>query len=386
MIGHDDGKRRQEGLLLSVLALAVLTVLSLYRGFGMVNDWKYTHFLFSYQDEFLKRSLVGELMRHLVGPVTYDAVVVCSVIALATLSVLLFYVCVRPALKKPMPRGGFLFAAVALSSPATLQHFAFDLGRFDVFNLLLAVASLLAIHGLSRMAAALVVCVLLAISLLIHEGVFFMYMPLVVGYWFYRDRARSALWLQGTYVVLAFLMTFVISRWGQVTLYSLDHHLALLTERFGDRVVAISVQVLHEGGVIQNIRRTYYLGVSMERLWHHLLMFVLLAPVLFMLFQATRAVLGQREPRAWLVLLAALSPLALYPLGHDHFRWWALALTNLFVALAMLGITREGMRTAIARTFERYWLLGWVAIGLALITGPLGVTESFKGPASLWMP
>ena len=150
--------------------------------------------------------------------------------------------------------------------------------------------------------------------------------------------------------------------------------------------MAISVQVLHEGGAIQNIRRTYYLGVSMERLWHHLLMFALLAPVLFMLFQATRAVLGQREPRAWLVLLAALSPLALYPLGHDHFRWWALALTNMFVALAMLGITREGMRTAIARTFERYWLLGWVAIGLALITGPLGVTTSFKGPVSLWMP
>ncbi len=358
--------------------LAALTLLAFYRGLGFVNDWKFTHFLFDYDDEFLKRALVGELFRWVFEHTTYELVNVVAHATLGLLTLVLFFLFSRPWLQDRSNTGAFLFAAVALSSPVTIQHFAFDVGRFDHFNLLLTIVSLLALRVLGTTAGSLVVVSLLLTSLLIHEASFLMYVPLVLAYWHFRDSSLRATVFQVIVFLVLLGATYAISNFGTATVYSLSEHVRNLQQQYGERVVEISVKVLHDASLIENMKRTYYLGVNVARLWEHVALFTFLSPLLFLLYRISEIAFRARDFRLMLLFLSALSPLALYPLGHDHFRWWSLAMTNLMLVVSLILLDRQDLKAKITEIFSRYRFICLLAIFAALAVGPLGITSSFE--------
>jgi hypothetical protein len=67
--------------------------------------------------------------------------------------------------------------------------------------------------------------------------------------------------------------------------------------------------------------------------------------------------------------------LVLYPLGIDHFRWWALSLTNLFIITSFLMLSEKAFLESVFKFIEEHKRL---VIGISvfgLLTGPIGITS-----------
>ena len=69
-------------------------------------------------------------------------------------------------------------------SPLTLQHFIFEIGRFEIINILITLLSFLIIEKFHKNTFLVLIFIfpLLNFMLLIHEGSFFMYIPMIFGF------------------------------------------------------------------------------------------------------------------------------------------------------------------------------------------------------------
>lgn len=168
------------------LLFLVLLMMIFGRSYMEISDWKVTHWLFNYDEEFVKRRLAGETVRLPGIEVNRQNVLVISYVFLLVAFCALTYIFYRPIARDRENTGLWLFF-FAVSSPATFQHFIFDAGRLDIFCLLLALASLQAIDRLQGAPVILAVFLLMGLAILIHEAAFFMYVPMVLAYWLYRD-------------------------------------------------------------------------------------------------------------------------------------------------------------------------------------------------------
>lgn len=357
------------------LAASALLALLFWRADNYVSDWKFTHFLFNYEFEFVKRGLIGEALRML-GWVNYDTVVMLSYAVVLLLAVLLSVIWLRPFRQSQQRLGLGLFALVAMTSPMSIQHLVYDLGRYDVYIALLSLLAILALPFTRGWGAAILVVACLVPAILIHEAVFFIYAPLVFCYWYWCEPEHRALPEKVAAFLLVFGLTFWVSTQGLVTKMDYSQHLQLLQSSHGERVIEPSLQVLHKGGLAENMAMTLKSAIKPLRIVHHGIMLLLLAPLFYWFWLVFKQLKPQLNLASGLLLLAAVSPLALYPIGHDHFRWWSLAACNLFVALALL-MQQAGPRDAIAELMVAKQRLVWVIVASALVLGPLAITSSF---------
>lgn len=367
----------------NLFVFLVLIPILYFRAEGGVGNWKYTHYLFNYEDEFMKRGFVGEVLRILFDSTTYEVVTSVAYTFLIILVALLFFAYVRSYMLKG-EKGALIFAIVAVTSPATIQHFIYDVGRLDIYMVLLTVLCLFAVQATYGFATFIIVSLLLAISILVHEASLFICLPPVLAYWYFRDSSQKAVVLQALSFAALFVTTYLVSTKGLVTLYGMEEHLQMLREQYGDRVVPSSLNVVHYGGVRENIERTLGVALSIPYAYNHAVMLVVLSPLLFLIVQFVRELLDSREFKAVLLVLAAFSPLALYPLGHDHYRWWSIALTNFFLVLSFAAVDRECVSSAVFGVLERYRYVALLIAVVGLVVGPLGVMNSFDLAGQAW--
>ena len=100
-------------------------------------------------------------------------------------------------------------------------------------------------------------------------------------------------------------------------------------------------------------------------------------PFFYLIYKLYLSVKSQLNFRIGFILLSALSPLALYPLGYDHFRWWSLAITNFIISIFFIILQDNIIRDNVLSFFEdREKLIAFVVF-IGFISGPLGVIESF---------
>ena len=153
----------------------------------VLSSFKFTHFLFNYESEFVKRGFIGEVFRLLGFEMNYQLASIVSY-ALFILFTVVFLFIITSAFKDSlMTTGAWLFIFMAAIHSATIQHFYVDPGRFDAFAFLIAVLSIYLIARFSTITSFLLVPVLIILMLLIHEGAFFLYVPLILGFWLYRS-------------------------------------------------------------------------------------------------------------------------------------------------------------------------------------------------------
>lgn len=348
-----------------------------------VNRGVLTIWTFTYEHGFLKRALVGDAMARVFGAPSEALVTVLSgIIAVAAAAALLRWFA-GPALRDGSV-GAWLFALVAASHSATLSNVFYDLGRFDHIGLLILLGCLTSLaHGTPGLRLALVP-VACAVGLLVHEAFALMFVPLIFAAWEYEEgRARRG----ARVVCLAGLaaFTWVIGTYGRMTELPMDEYIRHLDARQSISIVEGSVFVLYSdfqqsvSGTVGTIWDTWYLV-------NHVGMLVLLLPSFIFLWRlghrvaAKEGVLGRP---AKLVLAAAFTPLLLYPLGWDSSRWWAISLTNLFIALSYLWM-RDGSTRALEAAIERKPVLVAAVLGLSLVAGPLGVVEPFPLFEGFW--
>lgn len=358
-------------------------------GTSYLIDWNYTQLLFTYDGGFIKRGLLGEVLSYWPGRLSYTVVSLVSYALLGLFVVAFVAVFVRVWRAARGRSGALWLMLLAVSSPATLGHFAEDVGRVDIVVLMLAIGLLLGLCRLGhvrRGASATLVLTVNGLAILIHEAAFFMIMPLTLAWWRCQDATRiGAAWQLACLGALTTL-TYLVSTRGGYTAQPLAEHFAELQGVYGTHVARGSLSVLHHTGLMENMRHTLTEGFRPARLMHHGVLAAVLLPFGYLAFSVLAAVRSELNRAAWLVLVAALSPLALYPLGHDHFRWWSLAITNVLLAFALLCRSHPQVANRGLACLEenRGWV--WATLLLALVTGPLGVVTSVDVASALpWL-
>jgi hypothetical protein len=106
-----------QGRLLGTSVFLFLLALTIVKGIRMPNRWSVTHYLFNYDDGFVKRGLWGELLRHVLGSWTakYFCLAALALLVFGAL-VLLLVVASRRVEKDEPDRVAFLL--VMFASPA----------------------------------------------------------------------------------------------------------------------------------------------------------------------------------------------------------------------------------------------------------------------------
>lgn len=274
--------------------------------------------------------------------------------------------------------GFFLLILFVITSPATLQHFFYDVGRFDIYIYTGVIALLYILDSVSIIAKFLAVNLFLSLFIIIHEAAFFIVAPMIFMYWHYKDSSKQSTAFQVLSFFIIFSLTYLVATNGDYTTLSLQAHVKKLMSNYGDKVVESSVAVIHKSDLKYNIFMTFERTFTLKRLLHHLVFLLFMLPSAYLLFGLYKKVSKKITLEVKILLLSGVSPLALYPIGYDHFRWWSLVITNITLIILFLCLNDKNISAAVFKYFEDKGKLVNLIILLGLILGPLGYTKSFE--------
>lgn len=354
VLGFVSGRFRTFALLFWLIGLLqAALVIARDRSLDKFQSWGVTQYYMNYLDfSFVKRGLVGTLLHPVFTRIGADVDLAKIVILL--LDALLFIALVLAldrSTKAVLRDDGVLAKLVRTAivvSPVGVMQYSYDPGRFDHINFaLIALATALLLNRRNLAAGAVV-----AIGVLVHEAVFVYAFPLLVamalalgsGTW--EARARS--------VVL----------FGIVPLAA-----AVSVALFGNTDVnpaAVLPPTVLQGAEVWQ-RGVLEPATSYSPLQLALLAFYVVAPyVLLWHFYRANGI------RVDLVFAAALSPIALFVLGIDYFRWCQLVFVAVLGALFFHASRGRGMLELPGSALAKMALVAYL-----LPLGPIGVVQPF---------
>lgn len=341
-------------------------------------SYNYTQYLFNYSDQFVKRGLVGEILRHLVDSPDYFFVKNLALILLSGLSILLTSLFIAPLFKHGLRCGHYLFFGLAFISPATLMHFAYDLGRLDIISTYLMVLGVFIIFKKqSNSTAKLSVFFLMIMLLLIHEGNLVIYIPTLLCLIYLIDKKMKIYHVVAMSVVLLGIAV-LIAKYGVIQNKDINEHVEFLREQYGLRSINLaSLKVLYAGGVSDNLELTWKAISNRRYITHSIIFYLFSFPWLYLVFNIINQAAKRYGYKYCLLLLANFSPLLLSFIAYDHFRWWALGFTNFFIIVSMMMIYERSFSLFIGKILEKNKKMVFTALILSLILGPLGVARSY---------
>jgi hypothetical protein len=350
--------------------------------FRPVSNWMYTHWLFSYEHEFIKRGLVGEVFRLLGIMPSFTLILILTTLLTLLIGLTLFTLFFKVhQLDEKKAIGTYFFFLIAVTHSATIQHFFFNSGKFDPFLIFIFLGALFLLRRVSWGLSIGVVLISSVLGLLIHEAYFFISLPLVFCFWFLSHRGNNFRWaVQILIGVLLVAVTWYIGTYGRVYSMTYSEYLEILTTQFGDRVELASLAVLYRG-LNENLEYTSYWLLNRTVLIHSCFFLITMIPTALLFWKLVKKdFLELKSNRDSLIkcitYIAAFSPLGLLPFGFDVFRWWALALTNMFIVITVFSFDKT-YRNNLSATIEDNLPLGLYVICLSLILGPLAVVGSY---------
>lgn len=341
-------------------------------------EWRMTHYLFNYEFEFVKRGLIGEALRLTNFPITSANLVLLSFATLIVFTIIYVRFFLSLVHLSVNQYGAWLFLLLATIHSTTLQHFIFDVARFDHFLYLLLFIGLwrIRING----ATTLLVTSLTTLMILIHEAAFFITIPILLSYWLYEKNLP----LLNTQLVLmslwAVLITYLVSHFGQVTLLTFDNHLHLLSSRYPKELInEMSLRVLHERGLLANVFWTIEMGLTWGRLLLNAMLFLFcLLPLFYFFKRFFKQKFLSKNWRRNLLILSSFSPLCLYFLGHDYARWWALTITNFFIALGLICYKEANFKERLMLYCQQRQVYLNILLVSSILLGAVGVVVPFS--------
>ncbi len=379
MAGSTFGVRKRIAWAAVLLALALARSRSPVPG---MPDFTYTHWLFSYHYEFVKRGLPGEVL-DLLGVAKNPQIIYAisyGVFVLAAGALIFFFS--RPW-RLRQDQGGFLFFLLAATSAGTIQYLHYDVGRFDAISLLLALLAMVCIERFGFIVQALSVLLLMSAVILVHEANFVMFFPMVFMFWIYRRRAGMAgnLIRFGVLSCLLLVLAATLAN-GLVDTLSFDAYYQALKPWLGPGYSAGSLPVLF-ADLDASMALTWRHGFTYAKAAHHLALLAFLMPLGWLFYPPLKRLLctglpGRDRAVICVFLLCTLSPLALYPFGFDHFRWWAMAIINFFLVLALLMADQCRLGKEVSRRLLDQKKLVYALVAASFLLGPLSITTSFS--------
>jgi len=314
---------------LGVLAAAML--LPAYVGFRLPNYWSATLTMVSMQDGFIRRSLVGTILRPAWSAADY-AYPLFAIVSMAVLAGVL--ACILIAARRATTDGQRLIALLWILAPtgAYLFHLV---GYLDlVLYLMLFGAILLSDRRHLTWASGL-----MAVSALVHENMLLVTLPVFAYRVLSRHGARKAILAclaPAASVLVLMLLPQASTATREIALAKWDS-----LAGFPMRYDAVNLQ----GRSLADAWQLYSVwdvcmwvipfGASITAGW-------------ILLIAARRRSTGGGVALGGCALAASLAPLALAFLGWDASRWNFLALTNFaLIAFAWLGMPRTRLNLAV---------------------------------------
>ncbi len=391
---NSEAARSSVSALSAVVTLGVLAVtaasVALFSNGLAPSHYKTLHFALSYETEFLRRGLVGEAFRLLeISP--WGAAP-----GVFTLAVLLLlngvYALGANALLRQRADPVLALILVALwASPAALPHLAADFGRFDALLILLLGVWAVCSFALSAILSLALLTLVACVAVLSHELAVFATVPIGLALWLIRYDEPAISVRTVTFGLVISVAFAPIWTFGNADILTPEGVTAMITERYGagDYSIELMLLVLF-GDIAEYAKYAARQAALFAPLREHLTFFGIMSGFLLLL-GVMAAVAVRRLPRlGWVAGLACLTPLALYPLGYDYFRWLSFVLINMTV-LSVWGMLHDPGTTDAIIARCRSWRMAILSLSfLFLVVGPMGIFTGFalmKAPlTALFLP
>ncbi len=341
--------------------------------------------VFTYEFGFIKRGLIGEILRILFDKPSREIVIGWSycIVAAAIFTLSSFYL--RPyvrAAKNSIPHI-WLFGILAISHSSTLQFTLFDTGRFDQFGILCMALSIIIIEHLKGVKVTISIIILSALGILIHEAYFLMFFPLVFFYWMFKDEKK---------IDKLFALTLIMALVLYVGLYGnlkntigrheyTDH----LVSTYGPWISKQPAGILY-ATTLQNIKSTtqnfgLFIFYKKNAIW--LIAFLPSIIILQKMIRLLHSTLSETKDGKKhvgliaLLLLSPFSPLILYFLGSDFGRWLSITIINIFVLLSIFLYSNTCYMKKCSDLLKKNKNIIMIAVVTSLLLGPLVKSRGF---------
>jgi len=329
-----------------------------------LNAWMQAHQLFSYEHDFVRRGLVGEVLRQLHYPNTPRPMYFLSAavyFALAALTARLAW----EALPTLDDRRRQMAVVLLLVLPFALPHFAFDLGRGD------SILYLMALPVIVWRRAPLLACAAIGVAgVLVHELFVVVQLPLLVWFFVGEGGWRDLLQRRVMVLVGAAAVAFVpIALYGNLDSISRQQFHAEIQERipgYHEHGLGSPHTLLHMTAGSE-VRRSL---ADLDE-WSVVNVALSVLPAAFLLWAYLR-LRGRQGLGRVALMLAPCSVLVL--MGHDLTRWVSLASFNLLIALLVL--VRDDPIPSDAWSRERL-RVPVLLMAATVLGGPIGVITAY---------
>ncbi len=295
-----------------------------------------THWLFNYEHGFIKRGLVGEVLRLSGAEVTlqsltaYQYAIILAASA-AFLAVILWFV-LKNCIAGQRWHNATIFAVALLlmTASGTLHQLIYEFGRFDAFGLI-ALCAVFACTRLLPGGLSLVVTLFLTvISILIHEALFLWVAPIAFWLWyFHAPSGQRRVWPIFVFGGVALCTVLIAGTSSYGDHFTFEEMRAQLAARSDIPIVDQSL-IVQFRSLDENIEDSAQYLLTHRRLIGSLIALVAALPYVAVIVLSVEK--ARRVHMIW-AFLAAFTPLALYVVGHDHGRWWAMVNVSLCFAM-----------------------------------------------------
>jgi hypothetical protein len=371
-----------------IIVIACIFFIVLANSFSIITNSVFKEMqwtVFNYEFGFIKRGLIGEILRLVCGKPDRGLVIALSSgVAAAAVSALSYFY-LRPCAKaaKHNILHVRLFSLLALSHFATLQFTIFDTGRFDQFGILLMALSIVTIERLQGIKVTAAIILLSTLGILIHEAYFFLFFPLVFSYWVFKDEKKIDKIL--TLTLILALVVYVGHYGNLKSTINRHDYINFLVSKYGSWVSEQPVWILYTT-TPQHIRvatRNFSVLIfyQLQILWLIALVptTIIIQKMFKLLYATLSAVHNQKKKKTIITLLflSPFTPLLLYFLGLDFGRWFSITIINILVLLSIFLYSNESFMRRCSVILEKKKKVLITAIVISLLLGPLAKNNGF---------
>jgi hypothetical protein len=346
---------------------------------GFENIYTVSHWVLSYDVGFIRRGLVGTIMKLWVPIVTIEDVHHTALVAYCIFLLLLLIVFYRLMQKKENDGRLFFLIYLFVANPATIAMLARDLGRFDLFLTMIAFLSLTLIAINKHL---WLVPILMATAMFIHESFIVAYAPTIAAafiftyYW--NNRAKKILAAMAVALVLVAGAFSLLYAYGSPTM-GYDELLCRIQSRAAFTITPLS---MHE--CFFDIKDHYRLASSSlydaGSIANFSMALFIVSPVILVLLNLwTHAFksCGTHRNVCILLLLATISGFLIVPIATDYGRWLSAVIFCNFFAIFFL------IHNGVIKTIE---LKEYSGGSFRLLFVTIIITYLLFGPLHDWNP
>ena len=321
------------------VSLLVLVFTAL-RGARFPSLWTYSHYLFNYEFGFVKRGLIGEIVRLIDSDFirSYDFFYIFSSTIL-----LIDLMLIAIVLKRLFHKGDIALIGIGFcyASSVAVVFLVHTIGYFDHIGLMIVLIMIL----LRSVKQKLVIGIIsLPVLLLIHEALIVIFGPLIAMIILLETNKKNKIQFVLMFVYLLFVgvSTLIVSD-STISVSNSELMQYQIENKTKIRLESEAFDVLHKSiSNNKNMMLTYWkFGESYRLLLYSIVVTLPFLMIVILFLRLNFSIIKYQNLRKKVVVYCSLSPLLLLLVAYDVFRWFTMSLTLAFLIVFFVTTSQE---------------------------------------------